>query len=30
MGKFEITPTSWWAIFLDPDGNEIGLIERSG
>lgn len=30
MGKFEITPTSWWAIFLDPDGNDIGLIERSG
>jgi hypothetical protein len=25
--KQEITPTSWWAAFVDPDGNEIGLFE---
>ena len=27
MDKQEITPTSWWAIFVDPDGNHIGLYE---
>lgn len=25
--KSEITPTSWWAVVLDPDGNRIGLFE---
>ena len=24
-----ITETSWWAVFRDPDGNEIGLFEGS-
>ncbi len=23
----EISPTSWWAVIVDPDGNEIGLYE---
>lgn len=27
MGRTEITPTSWWAVFEDPDGNRIGLFE---
>ncbi|WP_426322190.1 VOC family protein [Microbacterium sp. E-13] len=27
--KQEITPTSWWAVIADPDGNEIGLFEGS-
>lgn len=27
MGKSPISETSWWAIFTDPDGNEIGLYE---
>jgi hypothetical protein len=27
--KQEITPTSWWAVISDPDGNEIGLFEGS-
>jgi uncharacterized protein len=27
MEKDEITPTSWWAIIVDPDGNHIGLYE---
>jgi predicted enzyme related to lactoylglutathione lyase len=27
MEKSEITPTSWWAIIRDPDGNHIGLFE---
>lgn len=27
--KREITPTSWWAVISDPDGNEIGLFEGS-
>lgn len=27
LAKDEITPTSWWAIIVDPDGNEIGLYE---
>ncbi|SDR67051.1 VOC family protein [Agrococcus carbonis] len=25
--KSEITPTSWWAVLADPDGNHIGLFE---
>ena len=25
--KGEITPTSWWAVIADPDGNAIGLFE---
>jgi predicted enzyme related to lactoylglutathione lyase len=25
--KTEISPTSWWASFLDTEGNEIGLYE---
>lgn len=27
MGKTPISETSWWAIFADPDGNQIGLYE---
>ncbi|WP_062287384.1 VOC family protein [Demequina phytophila] len=27
MAKMEITPTSWWAVISDPDGNSIGLYE---
>ena len=27
MEKGEISPTSWWAIISDPDGNVIGLYE---
>lgn len=27
MGKSQITETSWWAAFTDPDGNTIGLYE---
>ena len=27
MAKTEITPTSWWAVFEDADGNPIGLYE---
>ena len=27
MEKTEITPTSWWAVIEDPDGNAIGLFE---
>ncbi|MGN8247061.1 VOC family protein [Cellulomonas soli] len=27
MPKSEISPTSWWAVFVDPDGNEVGLYE---
>ncbi|WP_062077508.1 VOC family protein [Demequina globuliformis] len=26
-GKEEITATSWWAVFRDPDGNIMGLYE---
>lgn len=26
-GRSEITPTSWFAIFTDPDGNRVGLYE---
>ncbi|GAA5031718.1 VOC family protein [Microbacterium fluvii] len=29
MAKSEITPTSWWAVIGDPDGNAIGLFEGS-
>ena len=25
--KSEISPTSWWAVIADPDGNVIGLYE---
>ncbi|WP_166846553.1 VOC family protein [Isoptericola sp. BMS4] len=25
--KSEISPTSWWAAFTDPDGNVVGLYE---
>lgn len=25
--KESITPTSWWAVFTDGDGNSIGLFE---
>jgi len=25
--KSAITPTSWWALLTDPDGNHIGLFE---
>lgn len=27
MPKTEISPTSWWAIFIDTEGNEVGLYE---
>lgn len=27
MNKSPISPTSWWAIFRDPDGNVMGLYE---
>ena len=27
MGKTDISETSWWAIFTDPDGNNMGLYE---
>lgn len=27
MEKKEITPTSWWAVLADADGNHIGLYE---
>lgn len=27
MPKSEISPTSWWAVFVDLDGNEVGLYE---
>ncbi|MFD6177205.1 MULTISPECIES: VOC family protein [unclassified Isoptericola] len=27
MAKSEISPTSWWAVLQDPDGNRIGLYE---
>lgn len=27
IAKAEITPTSWWAVFADPDGNHVGLYE---
>lgn len=25
--KSEISPTSWWAVIADPDGNTLGLYE---
>ncbi|YAL83863.1 VOC family protein [Dermacoccaceae bacterium W4C1] len=25
--RSEISPTSWYAVFTDPDGNELGLYE---
>lgn len=27
MPKTEISPTSWWATFIDTEGNQIGLYE---
>ncbi|MDT0143458.1 VOC family protein [Microbacterium sp. PRC9] len=27
--KSQITPTSWWAVISDPDGNVVGLFEGS-
>ena len=27
MEKAPISPTSWWAVIADPDGNVIGLYE---
>lgn len=27
IARAEITPTSWWAVLQDPDGNHIGLFE---
>jgi predicted enzyme related to lactoylglutathione lyase len=27
MEKSQISPTSWWAVIGDPDGNAIGLYE---
>ena len=27
LEKQQISPTSWWAVIVDPDGNEIGLYE---
>ncbi|GAA1995666.1 VOC family protein [Microbacterium ulmi] len=27
LEKQPISPTSWWAVIVDPDGNEIGLYE---
>ena len=27
MPKSEIDKTSWYAVFVDPDGNQIGLYE---
>jgi len=29
MEKSEISPTSWWAVLADADGNAIGLYEGS-
>ncbi len=29
MPKSPIDETSWWAAFVDPDGNEIGLYEKT-
>ena len=29
MEKNQISPTSWWAVIGDPDGNAIGLYEGS-
>ncbi|MBO9555324.1 VOC family protein [Cellulomonas sp.] len=27
QGKQEISPTSWWAVFEDSEGNQLGLYE---
>lgn len=27
VGKSEISPTSWWAVIADPEGNTLGLYE---
>ena len=27
MAKQQISPSSWWAVIVDPDGNLIGLYE---
>ncbi|GAA3650374.1 VOC family protein [Microbacterium marinilacus] len=27
IARSPVTDTSWWALFRDPDGNEIGLFE---
>lgn len=27
VAKDNITETSWWAVFTDPDGNRVGLFE---
>jgi predicted enzyme related to lactoylglutathione lyase len=27
MERSAISPTSWWAVFTDPDGNHVGLYE---
>jgi predicted enzyme related to lactoylglutathione lyase len=29
LPKTEISPTSWWAVFIDTEGNQIGLYEGS-
>ncbi|QKJ20727.1 VOC family protein [Microbacterium hominis] len=29
MEKAPISPTSWWAVIVDPDGNHVGLYEGS-
>lgn len=29
LPKTEIDPTSWYAVFTDPDGNQIGLFEST-
>ncbi|NLH71058.1 MAG: VOC family protein, partial [Brooklawnia sp.] len=29
LPKGEIDPTSWYAVFTDPDGNQIGLFEST-
>jgi predicted enzyme related to lactoylglutathione lyase len=29
LEKTEISPTSWWAVLADADGNAIGLYEGS-
>lgn len=28
MDRQPIDETSWWAVFTDPDGNNVGLYER--
>lgn len=29
MPRTEISPTSWWAVFVDTEGNELGLYEST-